>query len=101
MNYADESTSWNRIIQHRHFTKSKSTKDFITYEYSKDYTGDNEPFYPINDEANNEIYEKYKSYSETYSSNLIIGGRLGNYRYYDMDMTIANALSVCKKELAG
>lgn len=101
MNYTDPDTSWTRIIQHKHFTKSKSTNDFITYEYSKTYTGDNEPFYPINDESNNYIYEQYRKYAEKYSDNLIIGGRLGNYRYYDMDMTIANALSVCKKELAG
>jgi len=104
MNYPDENTSWNRIIQHKHFTKSKSKNDLITYEYSKNYNPkdlNSNPYYSVNDEKNNQIYERYKDYYQKFTKNLIIGGRLGNYRYYDMDMTIANALSVCKRELAG
>ena len=104
MNYPDENTSWNRIIQHKHFTKSKSKYDLITYEYSKKYDSKDltsQPYYAVNDETNNLIYERYKDYYQKFTKNLIIGGRLGNYRYYDMDMTIANALSVCKRELAG
>ena len=57
-------------------------------------------FYPINDFINNERYEKYRLEADK-EKNLIIGGRLGNYKYYDMDKTIVNALDVCKKELAG
>ena len=104
MNYPDENTSWTRVIQHRHFTKSKSKNDLITYEYSKKYDSKDlysQPYYSVNDETNNFIYERYKDYYQKFTKNLIIGGRLGNYRYYDMDMTIANALSVCKRELAG
>ena len=73
---------------------------FVSYEYSKTYDKTNEPYYPINDESNNLVYKKYKDYSESFK-NIIIGGRLGNYRYYDMDMSIGNALAALKKEFAG
>ena len=93
---------WTRIIQHKYFALSKSEKDYITFEYSKAYDKNfsDDPYYPINDYLNNERYEKYRLEAEK-QNNLIIGGRLGNYKYYDMDKTIVNALEVCKKELAG
>jgi UDP-galactopyranose mutase len=83
---------------------SKSPMNFITYEYSKQYDkNDLEqiPYYPINTETNNNIYKLYKTYAEKEHKKLVVGGRLGNYRYYDMDMTIGNALSTVKKELEG
>ena len=104
MNYPDQNIPWTRVIQHKHFTNSKSEKEYVTFEYSRAYDSKDEsdsPFYPINDEANNELYARYKKYADKKCKNLIIGGRLGNYRYYDMDMTIANALTSVKKELAG
>jgi UDP-galactopyranose mutase len=100
VNYPCLSDNHTRVIQHKHFTFGKSDIDYVSYEYSKTYDKTNEPYYPINDENNNTIYKKYKEYSEKYK-NLIIGGRLGNYRYYDMDMSIGNALSAVKKEFAG
>ena len=104
VNYPDPETRWTRITQHRHFANSKSTNDFVTYEYSKDYDKNNSdhiPYYPVNTNKNNEIYKKYKEYLENNHSNIIVGGRLANYRYYDMDMTIGNALATVKKEFAG
>ena len=104
INYPSNDVAWTRIIQHKHFHFSKSPMDFITYEYSKQYNKNDPnqiPYYPINTEENNLIYKQYKLYAEKEHSKLIIGGRLGNYRYYDMDMTIGNALSTVKKELEG
>ncbi len=102
MVYPSADIEWTRIIQHKYFNFSKSSKDVITFEYSKVYDKnfDEDPYYPINDQINNERYEKYREEANK-NKNLIIGGRLGNYKYYDMDKTIANALDVCKKELAG
>ena len=100
--YPSLNIEWTRIIQHKYFALSKSDKDYITFEYSKAYDKNfsDDPYYPINDFLNNERYEKYRLEADK-QSNLIIGGRLGNYKYYDMDKTIVNALDVCKKELAG
>ena len=100
--YPSLNIEWTRIIQHKYFSASKSDKDYITFEYSKPYDKNfsEDPYYPINDFLNNERYEKYRSEANK-QNNLIIGGRLGNYKYYDMDKTIANALDICKKELAG
>ena len=100
--YPSLNIEWTRIIQHKYFSFSKSEKDYITFEYSKAYDKNfaEEPYYPINDFLNNERYEKYRIEAEK-QNNLIIGGRLGNYKYYDMDKTIVSALDVCKKELAG
>jgi UDP-galactopyranose mutase len=104
MNYPDSNIPWTRVIQHKYFTSSKSSKDYVTYESSRSYnklSEKDEPYYPMNDENNNQIYYKYRSFLDKQCNNIIIGGRLGNYRYYDMDMTIGNALSNVKKELAG
>jgi UDP-galactopyranose mutase len=100
VNYPSLKESHTRVIQHKYFTFGKSDIDYVSYEYSKTYDKTNEPYYPINDESNNSIYKKYKDYSESFK-NIIIGGRLGNYRYYDMDMSIGNALAALKKEFAG
>lgn len=100
--YPSLDIEWTRIIQHKYFNFSASSKDYLTFEYSKAYDKnlDESPYYPINDFFNNEKYEKYRLEANK-EKNLIIGGRLGNYKYYDMDKTIANVLDVCKKELAG
>lgn len=104
MNYPDLDFPWTRVIQHRYFSSRKSDKDYVTYEFSRSFDKNvrtDEPFYPMNDDANNETYNKYKNYLDKNCKNIIIGGRLGNYKYYDMDMTIGNALTQVKKELAG
>lgn len=100
VNYPSLEYLQTRVIQHRYFTFGKSDIDYVSYEYSENYNKLNEPYYPINDEINNSVYKKYKEYSEK-QKNIIIGGRLGNYRYYDMDMSIGNALSAVRKEFAG
>lgn len=100
INYPDVKVPYTRISQHKHYMFSKSKTDIITYEFPENYNINKEPFYPINDENNNSLYTKYRDQANKIN-NLIIGGRLGNYKYYDMDMTVGNALSLCKKELAG
>jgi UDP-galactopyranose mutase len=100
INYPELKYDFTRIIQHRHFQKVKSQKDLISLEFSKNYDGTNEPYYPINTVSDQEIYKLYKNEVDKLD-NLIIGGRLGNYKYYDMDMSVANALSAVKKEFSG
>ena len=100
INYTEASIPYTRIIQHKHFLFSSNDNDHVTFEFPLDYKRGGQPFYPINDETNNNKYKLYKNEADKIK-NLIIGGRLGNYRYYDMDMTIGNAISVVKKELAG
>ena len=104
MTYPSETFHFTRIIQHDHFYNSKSEEKTITYEYSKTYDKnfpDEDPYYPINDEINNNIYKKYKEFADKNCPNLIIGGRLGNYKYFDMDTTIDNALQLVELEFAG
>jgi len=100
VNYPSTDIPYTRTIQHKYFTNSNSKYDYITYEYSKTYNKNlnDVPYYPVNTEQNNAIYNLYKNYAEKEFPNLIIGGRLGNYRYYDMDMTVGNALATVKKE---
>ena len=97
INYPELNVDYTRIVQHRHFTFSKSKIDTITYEYPENFGNFKEPYYPINDLRNNEIYSKYY-YERKKINNLIIGGRLGNYKYYDMDMSIANSLKTVQNE---
>ena len=100
INYPDLDVKYTRVIQHKQFTYSKSKIDTITFEYPDKYDKSKEPYYPINNELNDNLYSQYRNEANKVK-NLIIGGRLGNYRYYDMDMSVGNALAVCKKELAG
>jgi UDP-galactopyranose mutase len=104
MTYPSEDFHFTRIIQHNYFYNSKSDEKVITYEYSKTFDKNipnEDPYYPINDEINNEKYEKYRNFASVNCPNLLIGGRLGNYKYFDMDTTIENALQVVKQEFAG
>jgi UDP-galactopyranose mutase len=101
INYPSSEIAYTRIMQHKHFVNSKSENDYVTYEYSKTYDSKDKnqtPYYPVNTQENNDTYKKYKEYAEKEFPNLIIGGRLGNYRYYDMDMAVGNALATVKKE---
>lgn len=104
MMYPSEDFHFTRIIQHNYFYNSKSNENVITYEYSKTFDkniANEDPYYPINDSINNEKYDKYRNFASVNCPNLIIGGRLGNYKYFDMDTTIENALNVVKQEFAG
>ena len=98
INYTDEKTPYTRIIEHKHFVFGTQEKTVISKEYSQEWTLGIEPYYPVNDDTNNALYQKYKSLSEK-ETNVIFGGRLGQYRYYDMDATILAALEVAESEL--
>ena len=91
VNYTDRETPYTRIIEHKHFTAASSPVTWISREYPVDYEKTGEPFYPINDERNNSLYRLYRQEAEK-EDKLIIGGRLADYAYYDMDKTVKVAL---------
>ncbi len=95
INYTDSETPFTRIIEHKHFEFGKQPKTIITREYPQEWTPNREPYYPINDTKNMAVYEKYKERSKT--EDVIFGGRLAEYRYYDMHQVIASALTKVKK----
>lgn len=97
VNYTDREVPYTRIIEHKHFEFGKQEKTVISREYSAEWQPGIEPYYPINDEANNALYEKYKALAAT-RPDVIFGGRLGQYKYYDMDKVIAAALVAVDNE---
>ena len=98
VNYTEYEVPYTRIIEHKHFEFGTQPKTIISREYSDKWTTDKEPYYPINNEANNTLYQKYAELASTIP-NIIFGGRLGQYKYYDMHVVIAEALKLCKEEL--
>ena len=107
VNYTDRETPYTRIIEHKHFEFGTQEKTVITREYPADYKRGMERYYPVNDETNQKLYEKYKAEAEKLNKNrensdpeIIFGGRLGEYKYYDMDKVIASALKLCDREFA-
>ncbi|MCT1901992.1 UDP-galactopyranose mutase [Oceanobacillus sojae] len=98
VNYTDSETPYSRIIEHKHFEFGKQPKTIITKEYPMSWEKGSEPYYPINDDKNNEKFKQYQDLAEK-QSNVIFGGRLGMYKYYDMHQVIASALTMAKKEL--
>lgn len=104
VNYTDKETPWTRIIEHKWFEFGKDEegndipKTVISREYSSEWKVGDEPYYPVNDEKNSNLYKKYKELA-LQEKNVIFGGRLGEYKYYDMDAVIAAALDMCEKEL--
>ena len=98
VNYTDGETPYTRIIEHKHFEFGIQPKTVISKEYSQEWHPGIEPYYPINDAENGALYERYKLLSEG-ESRVIFGGRLGEYRYYDMDAVIASALLCSEREL--
>ncbi len=97
VNYTEREIPYTRIIEHKHFSGAKSSKTVITKEYPADWVEGMEPYYPLNNEENNARYSKYRDLAERIP-NLLIGGRLAEYKYYDMDQVIASALNLCEKE---
>ena len=97
INYTDAETPYTRIIEHKHFVFGMQEKTVISREYSQEWTPETEPYYPINDESNNALYEKYKALAVK-EEKVIFGGRLGQYRYYDMDAVILSALEAAESE---
>lgn len=99
VNYNERAIPYTRIIEHKHFEFGKQPVTIITREYPQSYTEGKEPYYPINDERNMKLAEKYKEIA-TSLPNVLFGGRLGQYAYFDMDDTIASAIELAKKELS-
>ena len=105
VNYTDRETPWTRIIEHKWFEFGKDVdgndlpKTVISREYSSEWKPGDEPYYPVNDEKNGALYAKYRELAQA-EDHVVFGGRLGEYKYYDMDAVIASALDMCEKELA-
>jgi len=92
VNYTDRETPYTRIIEHKHFEFGTQPKTVISREYSSEWKNGDEPYYPVNDEKNKALYEQYRALAAQ-ESRVIFGGRLGEYKYYDMDAVIASALN--------
>lgn len=104
VNYTDRETPWTRIIEHKWFEFGKDEngndlpKTIISREYSSEWKPGDEPYYPVNDEKNGALYKEYRALADQ-EEKVIFGGRLGEYKYYDMDAVIASALECVKREL--
>lgn len=97
VNYTEREVPWTRIIEHKHFEFGKQPKTVISREYSSEWKQGMEPYYPVNNDENNALYERYRSLAAK-EGNVIFGGRLGHYKYYDMDKVVAAALECVKEE---
>ena len=106
VNYTDRETQWTRIIEHKWFEFGKDEngndlpKTIISREYSSEWKPGDEPYYPVNDAKNSLLYSEYKKLADA-ENKVIFGGRLGEYKYYDMDQVIAAVLDRCEKEFVG
>ena len=98
VNYTDAETPYTRIIEHKHFEFGTQPKTVISREYSAEWKPSDEPYYPVNDEKNGALYQQYKALADAEGS-VIFGGRLGEYKYYDMDKVIESALNMVQKVL--
>ena len=98
VNYTEYEVPYTRVIEHKHFEYTNCPGTVITYEYPKEYKAGDEPYYPVNDEKNSRLYEEYLKLAGE-ERNVIFGGRLGQYRYYDMDKVIEAALDKVREEL--
>jgi UDP-galactopyranose mutase len=98
VNYTDASVPFTRIVEHKHFENPEHKKTIISKEYPVDWRETRDPYYPITDEKNGELYRKYRKLAEK-EKNVLISGRLGSYKYLDMDDTISMALKASEKEL--
>ena len=102
INYTDAETPYTRIIEHKHFvfgSTEPGTKTVISREYSAEWKPGDEPYYPVNDDKNSALYEQYKALADA-EGKVLFGGRLGEYKYYDMDRVIESALARVRAELA-
>ena len=105
VNYTDRETPWTRIIEHKWFEFGKDSegndlpKTVISREYSSEWKPGDEPYYPVNDKKNEALYKRYRELADG-ESKVLFGGRLGEYRYYDMDKVIASSLHFSRKVLA-
>ena len=98
VNYTDRETPYTRMIEHKHFEFGTQEHTVVTREYPAAWEPGDEPYYPLNDEKNNRLYGEYSKLAEK-EEQVIFGGRLGEYKYYDMDKVIESALACAAKEL--
>ena len=98
VNYTDAETPYTRIIEHKHFEFGTQPKTVISREYSAEWKPGDEPYYPVNDQKNGELYARYKALADQ-EKKTIFGGRLGEYKYYDMDKVVEAALDKAAQEL--
>lgn len=98
VNYTDKEVPYTRVIEHKHFEFGKQDKTVISREYSSEWQVGMEPYYPVNDAKNSELYAEYKKLAAA-EENVTFGGRLGNYQYYDMDKVVGAALAAAEAVL--
>jgi len=98
VNYTEKEVPYTRIIEHKHFEYGTQKKTVISKEYSSEWQSGMEPYYPVNNDQNNTLFEQYSALAQK-EKHVIFGGRLGQYKYYDMDQVIMEALKVCEQEL--
>ena len=98
VNYNERQVPFTRIIEHKHFEFGQQPVTVVTREYPADFTGSNEPYYPINDERNNALYGRYKALADR-TPEVLFGGRLAQYAYFDMDDTVEAALQLAEQNL--
>jgi UDP-galactopyranose mutase len=95
VNYPDPKVPYTRIVEHKHFENTQSDSTWVTYETPVDYTIKHEPMYPVNDTRNNAIYAQYKAKAD--DCGILLGGRLAEYKYYDMHQVIRSAIDFVSK----
>ncbi|MBR4393510.1 MAG: UDP-galactopyranose mutase [Oscillospiraceae bacterium] len=95
VNYTDRETPYTRVIEHKHFEFGTQPKTVVSWEYSSEWKPGEEPYYPVNDEKNKLLYEKYRALADR-EPHVLFGGRLGEYRYYDMDAVVAAAMAMAE-----
>ncbi|MCR2048325.1 UDP-galactopyranose mutase [Acetatifactor muris] len=98
VNYTEREVPYTRIIEHKHFAFGTQPTTIISREYSSEWKKGDEPYYPVNNDKNDSLYAQYRAMADR-EERVIFGGRLGSYKYYDMDKVIAAALELCGKEL--
>ena len=98
MNFTDSEIPFTRIVEHKHFEFGTQRKTIITREYSREWKPGDEPYYPINDKKNNRLHDKYLKLTKSNNNNMIIGGRLADYKYYDMEHVIQRAWELLEVE---
>ncbi|MBQ3865880.1 MAG: UDP-galactopyranose mutase, partial [Clostridia bacterium] len=97
MNFTDRETPYTRIIEHKHFEFTKSEKTVVSREYSAAWKPGDEPYYPVNNEENAALYARYKELAD--QSGVLFGGRLAEYKYYDMDKVVRRAMDLAREVL--
>ena len=101
VNYTDREIPYTRSIEHRHFMKNCSAKhSIVSYEFPETWSIGQEPYYPIGDLKNSQLFEKYRQLAATSQEKIYFGGRLGNYKYFNMDQVMLSALDLAKQLLS-